>query len=68
MSGFRIKSSHPFVNPSPVEEEDDESSVYSLAVPPKPVPPSTNTISDVRTGSSQGMAIRTSVTGMADYY
>lgn len=77
MSGFRIKSSHPYVNPNPIEEPEPEpesyfSTGYSLApaqaAQDEASRPSTNTISDVRTGSAGGMAIRQSVGGMADLY
>ncbi len=78
MSGFRIKSSHPYVDPNPVVEEPEPEpesgsyfdAGYSLAPSVAPVKPrpTTNTITDVRTGSGGGMAIRQCVNGMSDLY
>ena len=76
---FRIKSSHKFVNPS-TEESTPQSSYldYSLSSTtssattkvthaPGAVPKTTSD-TDVVSGSAKGMAVRTSVTAMADYF
>lgn len=75
---FRVKSSHQFVNPN----EEQKTSVvpsyldYSITsgttsskTSTSYIPKSkTNTDTEVVLGSEKGMAVRTNITAMADYY
>jgi len=66
---FKIKSSHKYSNP--VQEADTEPN-YTLEThkTDKEVVnvPKTTTDTEVVSGSSNGMAVRTSITAMADYF
>ena len=67
---FSIKSSHKYVKP-PVETESVVDTFYSTSSSYKPstVPKgSTNTDSDRREGSNNGMVVRTTNTSVEDYY
>lgn len=80
MPGFKIQSSHPFINPAPQLDEEDEADPYinnfttnyMFSAPThsmqETTQPKTNFISGVTNGSASGMAIRTSQTGMSDFY
>jgi len=68
---FSVKSSHRFVNP-PVEPEPVPSTYYysGSSTAPKPAQPKgyTNTETDRKKGSKQGISIRTTNTAMEDFY
>lgn len=75
---FRIKSSHKFVN-SMSEDPPTISSFsdFTLSSTSKnnqtifnkqTTTPKTSTDTNVTTGSEKGMAVRTSITAMADYF
>ena len=75
--GFQIKSTHKFINPSAVTEtEIDDEFMYQLSnssgaqtkVVNSSKPSGTNTDTKVKTGSATGMAIRTTIKAMEDFY
>lgn len=74
---FRVKASHKLVNQSPQPETKTESYLeYSLSDilsaddkdEETPSEPKTRKETTVVSGSGSGMAVRTSVTAMPDYY
>jgi len=78
-TGFKVKSTHKFINPSVSKETtvDDSNFIYELSessgVQTKVIKSSDSSSSinkdtNVKTGSSKGMAIRTTVKSIEDYY
>lgn len=73
---FRIKSSHKFVNSVPDTPPAISSfSEFTLNSPSKnsqtifnKQTPKTSTVTNVTTGSEKGMAVRSNITAMADYF
>lgn len=63
---FAIKSTHRFVNPQP-EQTTDDSTYYNVTTT-QPVKSWTNTDSDCKQGSQQGIAIRTTAASVEDFY
>lgn len=74
MPGFKVQSTHPFVNPQPEQGEPTPDPYYghgyTLAPPQAGQQPRsrTNAVTSVRTGSAKGMAMRTSMSAIADFY
>jgi hypothetical protein len=68
-AGFSIKPAHEYLK-QPIEQEPVYQTKYgsTYGTSTTAQKPSTNTISNVTSGSARGMAIRTSSKSQADYY
>jgi hypothetical protein len=67
---FSVKSSHKFVNP-PIPQTQEVKYDDSLSADKQQqvvYKPTTNTDTNVKTGSTTGMAMRTSQSGLEDFY
>lgn len=75
-AGFRVKSTHKFINPSAVDTTTatDDDYMYAISDSADALATVTtnktseSTESKVKTGSSTGMAIRATVKAMEDFY